>query len=71
MENLNELTLTELLVTGNKLKKDHDDLKIEIINDSVLIEELNEKLNAKLKSLDNIEQQYIKIIEEITKRNGK
>lgn len=70
MKNLNEYTLTELLKIGNDLSSAHENLKSEIMNDSYIIEKLNNGLCDKLKSLDEIEENYIMIIEEIEKKNG-
>lgn len=68
MENLTKCTPTELLKIGNDIVAKHEALKMDIINDSILIEELQKKINDKLKQLDDLEKNYVLVVEEINNR---
>jgi len=65
MEDLNKLTPTELLKMGNDIKAKHDALKQEIIDISFEIEEFETKIEEKLLALDELERNYVAIIETI------
>lgn len=68
MENLKKYTPTELLKKIQDTKKDHDKIKEEIIQDTYKIEELEEFLEEKINKLNEIENLYVKIIEEFESR---
>jgi hypothetical protein len=68
MEDLTKNTPTELLKMINDAKLSHDLLKREIINDTMLVSELEEKINKKLEKLTELEKSYVELIEELSKR---
>ena len=68
MENLKQYTPIELLNILNKIKKEHDNLKIEIVENTNQIDILDNKINTDLEYLSELEKQYIEIIEEINNR---
>jgi len=63
MQDLNKLTPTELLKRGNDIKARHDALKQEIIADTHEIEKLEKLLNEKVKELQELEKNYVEIVE--------
>lgn len=63
MEDLSKLTPTQLLKKGNDIKARHDALKQEIIADTYGIEELEKRLNEKVKELQELEKNYVEIVE--------
>lgn len=67
MEDLTKLTPTELLKRGNDIKAKHDALKEEIISNSFEIEEFEKKVQEKLILLDELEREYVEIVEVISK----
>lgn len=68
MEDLSKYTPIELNKLINDTKLTHDTLKLEIINHTKDIDELERLINEKLIVLDSAEKYYIALIEEITKR---
>ena len=68
MEDLSKYTPTELLKIINDIKLDHDNLKEEIIKYTFDVEELENKINEKLKILLFFEKNYIELIDEMEKR---
>jgi hypothetical protein len=68
MEDLSKCTPTELLKIGNDIKVKHDTLKQEIIDLSFEVEELERKINEKIVLLDELERNYVAVVEEIEKR---
>ncbi len=68
MENLKQYTPIELLNILNKIKKEHDNLKTEIVENTNQIDILDNKINIDLELLTELEKQYIEIIEEINNR---
>ena len=68
MEDLTKHTPIELNKLINDTKLTHDALKLEIINHTKDIDELERLINEKLIMLDSAEKYYIALIEEITKR---
>lgn len=66
MENLDKYTPIELQKMGNDIKSQHDKLKIEIVDDTYLMEELEERLNKNVKLIQELEKKYIMIIEKLT-----
>ena len=65
MENLDKYTPIELQKMGNDVKLKHDALKEEIINHIDEIRELEQKLNNKIVTLQELEDKYIMIIEKL------
>ena len=63
MEELDKLTPTELLKIGNDIKSKHEILKNRIIDYTILIEDLQKKINECVAEMDSIEEKYVKIIE--------
>jgi hypothetical protein len=68
MENLNKCTPIELNKMLNDIKVKHDTLKQEIINYTYEAEELEKKINEKIKVLTETENSYVLLIEEMEKR---
>lgn len=68
MEDLSKYTPTELLKLINDAKNKHESLKQEIINHTLEIDNLEETINKKIEQLDEIEKQYVQLIEEMEKR---
>jgi uncharacterized coiled-coil DUF342 family protein len=66
MEDYSKYTPIELLKIGNDIKTKHDALKQEIVDYSFQIEELEKLINEKLVLLDELEKNYVVIIEKIT-----
>jgi hypothetical protein len=66
MEDYSKYTPIELLKIGNDIKAKHDVLKQEIIEYSFQAEELEKLINKKLILLDELEKNYVAIIEIIT-----
>jgi hypothetical protein len=66
MEDYSKYTPIELLKMGNDIKTKHDALKQEIIEYSFQTEELEKLINKKLALLDELEKNYVAIIEIIT-----
>ena len=69
MENLSKYTPTELLKLVNDTKSEHDALKTEIIDLTMVVEEKTILINKKLENLDVLEKKYITLIEELNNRN--
>ena len=68
MENLSKYTPIELNKMLNDIKLKHDTLKQEIINYTYEAEELEKKINEKIKLLTETENSYVLLIEEMEKR---
>lgn len=67
---MKDKTPTELLHLINKIKIQHEELKNEVGN---LLNEVNEKeilINKKLKEIELVENNYVKLIEELSNRNN-
>lgn len=67
MENLDNYTPIQLQKMGNDIKAQHDALKNEIIDYTFEMEELEKKINKKVNQLEKLEEQYVLIIEKLTK----
>jgi len=65
MEDLNNLTPIQLQKLGNDIKAKHDALKEEIIILTFEIEEQEKKLNEKVIKLQELEENYVNIIEKL------
>ncbi len=70
MKDFTNFTATELLKRGNDIKARHDVLKVEIIQTSFEIETLEKVLTKNLDELDELEKEYVAIIEVIETRNN-
>ena len=68
MEDLSKYTPIELNKMINDIKIKHDTLKQEIINYTYEAEELEKKINEKIKVLTETENLYVLLIEEMEKR---
>jgi membrane-bound ClpP family serine protease len=68
MEELSNYSPTELLKLINDSKTKHESLKKEIIDDTFKVDELEKTINEKLNDLTVIEQNYVKLIEELNNR---
>ena len=68
MENLSGYTPTELLKMSNDVTAKHNALKQEIINHTIEADELEKKINEKLIILDQLEKNYVALMEELNNR---
>lgn len=68
MENLKNLTPTELLKLINDIKKEHENIKKYIIDKTYIIDEIEKEINEKIKQLETLEEKYVSIVEEIDNR---
>lgn len=68
MGELFDYTPTELLKAINDINVKHESLKLEIINHSIEIDDIEEIIKNKLTVLDELEKTYIILIEEINNR---
>jgi len=66
MENLSGYTPTQLLKISNDICVKHEALKKEIIADTYKLEELEINLNEKARQLEELEKNYVEIIEKIS-----
>lgn len=65
MEDLSKYTPIELQKMGNDIKAQHDSLKQEIIDHTHEMEDLERLINEKAKLLDELEKNYVIIIEKL------
>jgi len=70
MEDLSKYTPTELLKIINDNNAKHEVIKQEIINHTVEIDDLEKLINKKIAILDELEKNYITLIEEMNNRNA-
>jgi hypothetical protein len=68
METYNDFTDTELLCEVNNVIKQYESTKKEIINNTAIIDELSKIINEKINVISDLENQYVKIIEELDNR---
>jgi len=66
MEDLTKYTPTELLKMGNDIKAQHDKLKEAILADTYEMEKLEISINEKAKQLEELEKNYVGIVEILT-----
>ena len=66
--NFSDMSLTELNIVLNKIKQNHDQIKNDIVSNYDDYIELKTKIDQNLDLLKKTENDYVKIIEEITKR---
>jgi hypothetical protein len=70
MENLKALTPTELLVLINKTNDNHENIKKEILSHLDIIKEHEDIIdNSLLPELNNLENNYVLLIEELNKKS--
>ena len=63
-------TPTQLLKMINDIKQQYDSLKQEIINDTIVFDEIEKKINEKINKLTELEKNYVALIEEMEKQNA-
>ena len=68
MEDLTKYTPTQLLHMLNDNNAKHESLKKDIINHTIEVDELTVLINDKLKTLEELEKNYITLVEEINNR---
>lgn len=59
------MNITDIVKKINDLKSKHETLKNEVINDLNEIKLYEIRVNEKIKILDNIEKEYIELVEKI------
>jgi hypothetical protein len=67
MDDLSKYTPIELQKMGNDIKEMHDRLKEELIADTYEMEKLEISINEKAKKLQELEENYVKIVEILAK----
>ena len=65
MEDLSKYTQIELQKMGNDIKEKHDKLKKELIDDTYEMEELEKSINEKAALMQELEKNYVAIIEKL------
>jgi len=65
MENLEGYSPIELQKMGNDIKEKHDSLKKEIIDHTYEMEELEKLVNDKVRILEELEKNYVNVIEKL------
>ena len=65
MKDLSKITPIQLQKLGNDIKAKHDALKQEIITLTFDMEELEKKLNEKAIELQELEKNYVEIVEKL------
>jgi septal ring factor EnvC (AmiA/AmiB activator) len=65
MEDLSKYTPIELQKIGNDIKAKHDKLKEELIANTYEMEELEKRINEKVKLLEELEKNYVEIVEKM------
>jgi hypothetical protein len=68
MEDLTKYTPTELLKMINDSTKKHESIKQEIINHTVEIDNIEKLINEKIAILNELEKNYVELIEEMNSR---
>lgn len=68
MEDLNKYTPTELLKMINDSNIEHERIKTEIINHTIEVDELEIKINQKIETLNELEKNYVILVEELNNR---
>jgi len=67
MENLTKHTQIELQKMGNDIKARHDKLKDELIANTYEMEELEKRINKKAELMEELEKNYVEIVEKLVK----
>jgi hypothetical protein len=65
---LTNYTSTDLLKMSNDIVIEHNNIKQNVVNDLLIIDEIQNKINKNLQSLDDLKNLNIIIIEELNKR---
>ena len=65
MEDLTKYTQIELQKMGNDIKAKHDKLKEGLIADTYEMEELEKRINEKVKLMEELEKNYVNIVEKL------
>jgi hypothetical protein len=65
MEDLTKYTKIELQKIGNDIKAQHDALKQELITDTYEMEELEKRINEKVELMQELEKNYVEIVEKL------
>lgn len=68
--NLNEMLTTELIQVSNNISKKHEELKNKLITLVNEHDSLVEKINLDVRVLEELENKFVEVIKEITKRDG-
>lgn len=68
MNGLSGYTTIEILKFINDIKSDHEQLKEEITQHTYDVEKMENEINNKLENLNELEKNYIILIEEFSKR---
>ena len=68
MKDLKKHSTTELLQLINQYKKKHEEKKQEIYDELDLIKEIDQRIDEKVKELENIEKNQIDLLKEYTSR---
>lgn len=68
MENLSGHTEIQLVKLINDIKIKHDTLKQEVIDHTFEIDVLTKKVNEKLIVIEQLEKNYVELIEELSTR---
>jgi len=68
MENLSQYSEIELLKMINDIKLKHDTLKNDVINLTYEYDDIEKKINEKIAQLNELEKNYVELIEEMSKR---
>lgn len=68
MEDLSKYSLIELNKMINEISVNHDNIKNEIVNYSIEIDKLQNIINDKINELNNLEKNYVALIEEYMNR---
>jgi len=67
MENLDTKTQIELQKIANDIKEKHDTLKQVLIDDTYRMEEIENRINENALLLEELEKNYINVIEKLVK----
>lgn len=70
MEDLSKYTLIELNKLINEVGDEHETLKQEVINDTYEMDSIESKINIKINRLNELERNYIELIEEMNNKNA-
>ena len=62
MKDFNEMTPIELNVLINKINENHELLKSEVKSLTYDIEDIEKKINEKMKSIGNLEEKYVELM---------
>lgn len=66
--NLTNYTSTELLKMSNDIAVEHDGIKQKIVNDLLIVDEIQNRINENLQNLEDLKNLNIIIVDELNKR---